>query len=144
MIMTLSPLLVAPVMIQIHVAAAMLSLLSGAWQALNRKSGPVHKTMGWVFVTAMTATAISSFWISGIRPDKFSPIHLLSILTLITLPMAVYARRTGNIKRHKWGMIQLFAALVIAGAFTLLPGRIMHTVAVGNPALTYHSPYQRN
>ncbi len=142
--MTLAPLLIAPVMIQIHVAAAVLSLATGTWQAMNRKSGIAHKTIGWVFVVAMTITAVSSFWISGIRPSQFSPIHALSILTLITLPMAVHARRTGNIRRHKIGMIQLFAALVIAGAFTLLPGRIMNTVAFGNPALTYHSPYQRN
>jgi uncharacterized membrane protein len=28
-------------------------------------------------------------WITGIRPGQFSPIHLLSILTLVTLPFAI-------------------------------------------------------
>ena len=31
-------------------------------------------------------------------------------------------------------MIGLFAGLAIAGAFTLLPGRLMHQIAFGQPA----------
>jgi uncharacterized membrane protein len=38
-----------------------------------------------------------------------------------------------NVAQHRRAMIGIFVgALVIAGAFTFLPGRIMHAVAFGN------------
>ncbi len=44
----------------------------------------------------------------------------------------VLAARRGNIRRHGSAMASLFVgALVVAGAFTLLPGRIMHRVVFG-------------
>ena len=124
--MTLAPLLAAPAIVQIHVAAALISLVLAVWQLSLRKGGQRHHLLGWVFVIAMAVTAISSFWIAGLRHGKFSPIHVLSIVTLVSLPIAVIARRQGNIARHKWTMIGLVSGLVIAGTFTLLPGRIMH------------------
>jgi uncharacterized membrane protein len=44
----------------------------------------------------------------------------------------VVAARRHHVGNHRFAMISLFAgALVIAGAFTLLPGRIMHRVVFG-------------
>ncbi len=63
----------------------------------------------------------------------WSPIHLLSVFTLITLPLAVMHARRHRVGRHRNAMIAIFVgALVIAGAFTLAPGRIMHAVVFGN------------
>jgi uncharacterized membrane protein len=48
------------------------------------------------------------------------------------LPLAVLAARRHAVQRHQRAMMGLFfGALVIAGAFTLMPGRIMHTVVFG-------------
>ena len=48
------------------------------------------------------------------------------------LGVGVWAARTGNVRRHKMTMIGIFfGALVIAGLFTFLPGRIMHAVVFG-------------
>ena len=59
----------------------------------------------------------------------WSPIHLLSIFVLIVLPLAILHARRKDVRRHQRTMIGLFAgALVIAGIFTFLPGRIMHAV----------------
>jgi uncharacterized membrane protein len=59
----------------------------------------------------------------------WSPIHLLSILVLVTLPLAVIHARRHDIAQHRIAMLVLFTdALVIAGGFTFLPGRIMHAV----------------
>jgi uncharacterized membrane protein len=59
----------------------------------------------------------------------WSPIHLLSILVLVTLPLAVLHARRHDIAQHRIAMLMLFTgALVIAGGFTFLPGRIMHAV----------------
>jgi uncharacterized membrane protein len=62
----------------------------------------------------------------------FSPIHLLAVVTLLSVPSAVLAARKGNVGHHRRAMLALFwFALVGAGAFTLLPGRIMHRVVTG-------------
>jgi len=77
--------------------------------------------------------AASSFWIHGFRIiGPFSPIHLLSIFTLVMLPVAVLHARHHRVERHRKAMTSIFiGAMVIAGLFTLLPGRIMHDVVFG-------------
>jgi uncharacterized membrane protein len=82
----------------------------------------------------MALVAISSFWINQIRlVGPWSPIHLLSIFTLTMLPLAVWRAHTHQVAAHRRMMIGLFSgALVIAGLFTLLPGRIMHAVVFGH------------
>jgi uncharacterized membrane protein len=63
----------------------------------------------------------------------FSPIHLLSIFTLIMVPLAVWRAHRHRVADHRRIMIMTFiGALVIAGLFTLLPGRIMHAVVFGH------------
>jgi uncharacterized membrane protein len=81
----------------------------------------------------MTAVAVSSFWIHQIRlVGDWSPIHLLSLFTLAVLPVAVWRAHTHRVADHRRIMISIFAgALVVAGLFTLLPGRILHTVLFG-------------
>ena len=82
----------------------------------------------------MAFVAIGSFWIHQIRLlGPWSPIHLLSIFTPIMLVVGVLAARGHNVRRHKITMISIFAgALLVAGLFTLVPGRIMHTVIFGH------------
>jgi len=67
------------------------------------------------------------------RPrEHLSPIHLLSIFVLITVPLAVWKVHHHQVVDHRRIMISVFAGgLVIAGLFTLLPGRIMHAVMFG-------------
>jgi uncharacterized membrane protein len=79
----------------------------------------------------MTAVCISAFFIHKLNIwGQWSPIHLLAIYTLITLPLAVWRERRHRVTAHRRAMILLFAgALVIAGAFTLMPSRIMHAAA---------------
>lgn len=63
----------------------------------------------------------------------FSPIHLLTILTIAVLPVAVWRAHRHDVSGHRRAMLGLFAgALVIAGLFTLMPGRIMYTVVFGS------------
>ena len=92
-----------------------------------------HRTIGWIWVGLMVVVAASSFWIHGIRmAGPFGPIHLLSIFTLVVLPLAVWRAHTHRVADHRRMMIFIFAgALVVAGLFTLVPGRIMHRVIFG-------------
>jgi len=132
--MTLAPLLNASPVIQIHAFAAMAAFALGLIQFAAPKGTLPHRTIGWIWVALMAAIAISSFWIHEIRLlGPFSPIHALSIFTLVTLPLAVLHARNHRVMQHRKAMISIFVgALVTAGAFTFLPGRIMHAVALGN------------
>ena len=131
--MTLAPLLAEPLTIQVHAFAALAALALGIVQLAAPKGTPRHRTMGWVWVGLMAVIVVTSFFIHGIRlVGPWSPIHLLSIYTAILLPIGLLHARRHRVRRHRASMIGLFAgALVIAGLFTLLPGRVMHEVAFG-------------
>jgi len=131
--MTLAPLLDAQPTIVLHAMAALAAFALGIVQFAAPKGTIPHRTVGWIFVGLMLAVALSSFWIHQIRLwGPWSPIHLLSIFTLITLPLAVWAAHRHHVAEHRFAMISLFlGALVVAGAFTLVPGRIMHEVVFG-------------
>jgi uncharacterized membrane protein len=132
--MTFAPLLAAPLCIQIHASAATAAFAIGAAQLALPKGSVHHRLIGWCWVMLMLTVALTSFFIHIIRMwGIWSPIHLLSILVLGTLPLAVWHARQHRIARHRLAMTTLFiGALVIAGAFTFLPGRIMHAVAFGS------------
>jgi uncharacterized membrane protein len=90
--MTLAPLLAAPAIIQVHAFAAMAAFGLGAIQLAAPKGTMPHRLAGWVWVSVMLVLAISSFFIHTIRLwGPFSPIHLLSVFTLVMLPLAVLA-----------------------------------------------------
>ena len=131
--MTLQPLFNDGAIITLHALAALAGLLLGLSQLTLRKGGRRHRSIGYVWISLMVSVAVSSFWIHGFRSfGPFSLIHVLSLLTLIALAFGVRAARVGNMAAHRWSMRSLFfGALVIAGAFTLLPGRVMHAVVMG-------------
>ncbi|MGJ4956637.1 DUF2306 domain-containing protein [Bradyrhizobium sp. HKCCYLRH2015] len=131
--MSFAPLLAAEPAVLLHAVAAMTAFALGLLQFAAPKGTLPHRTLGWIWVALMAAVAASSFWIHTIRlVGPFSPIHLLSIYTLAVLPLAVWAAHRHRVAAHRRAMITLFSgALVIAGLFTLMPGRIMHKVVFG-------------
>lgn len=131
--MSLGPLLAAPPPIPWHAFAAFAALAIGGAQLALPKGTPRHRIVGYVWAALMLVIAISSFWIQQIRLfGRFSPIHLLSILVLVTVPLAVWHARNHRVVRHRKAMTALYIfALVGAGIFTLLPGRMMHAVVFG-------------
>jgi uncharacterized membrane protein len=133
-IVSLAPLLDAAAQIPLHAFAAMAAFGLGVIQLVAPKGTLPHRTLGWVWVALMGVVAVSSFWIHQIRLfGPWSPIHLLSILVLVSVPLAVWRAHRHEVADHRRIMILVFSgALVIAGLFTLLPGRIMHAVVFGN------------
>lgn len=131
--MSLAPLLDAAPAIQLHAFAAMTAFALGVVQLSAPKGTLPHRTIGWIWVTLMAVVGVSSFWIHQLRLwGPWSPIHLVSIFTLALLPLAVWAAHRHAIDRHRRAMTGLFfGALVLAGLFTLMPGRIMHKVVFG-------------
>ena len=132
--MTLEPLLSAPLTIQIHAFAALAAAVIAPLQFLARKGSPLHRVDGYLWVVLMATDAASTLWIHELRIfGPWSPIHLISLWVLIGLPRAVLYARRGEVEAHRRIMRNMaFGALVIAGAFTLLPGRIMHQVLFGS------------
>jgi uncharacterized membrane protein len=134
--MSLLPLLNAPIVIQLHAFAAMGAFVLGILQFVAPKGTLPHRTVGWVWVALMLVIAVSSFWIQGegVRLiGSWGPIHLLSIVVLTLLPIGLLFAHRHNSRGHARTMVSLFiGALVIAGGFTFIPGRIMHAVAFGN------------
>ncbi|MEL7112439.1 MAG: DUF2306 domain-containing protein [Pseudomonadota bacterium] len=122
----LAPYFAEPMAVQIHVIAAISAFFIGLTLLLAPKGFRLHKTLGWSWVVAMAVTAVSSFFITGIMGTFYSPIHAISAWTLLGLPFGVAAARRRDIKKHRQSMTGMFlGAMVIAGLFTFLPGRLM-------------------
>ena len=130
----LQPLLDAGPIIAVHAMAAGAALVLGIVQLAGRKGTAGHRARGWAWIALMVVVAGGSFLIhKGRQLGPFSWIHLLSINALVFLVIGVLHARAGRIEAHRWTMISLFfGALVVAGLFTLVPGRIMHHVVFGN------------
>ncbi len=110
-----------------HTGVAFAAFFVGLIMFARRKGDQKHRWIGRSWVLLLAITAVSSFFIK--TSGQFSWIHLISIGTLFFLIRAVNDARNGQIKRHKRTMISLyFGSLVIAGLFTLMPGRLLNQV----------------
>ena len=97
------------------------------------KGTPLHKRIGRVYMFLMFFSSfISLFLEAKVGPqflNHFGWIHSLSVVTMATVPVSIIAARNRNIKRHQRTMILLyFTGLLVAGGFTLFPGRFLHRV----------------
>lgn len=133
--MNLSPLLDASLAVRIHVATVIPAALIGPWLFWSRKGTPCHRFVGKLWLGLMVISALSSFFIHSINlVAGFSPIHLLSVYVLYASWRAIRAARLHNIREHRLNVVGIYVGgIVIAGGFTLLPGRIMHEVLFSYP-----------
>lgn len=114
--------------IQVHLVCATFAVIVGPAALWVRKRTPPHRVLGIAWIAAMTVTAMSSFWIhSGKIPAVagFSPIHMLSIATLLALGRGLWAITHGRVRQHRRIMQFTYIGLLIAGAFAFLPGRFL-------------------
>lgn len=131
--MTLSPLMDAPIHIQIHVIAAILSVALGPFVILRHRRDRLHKIGGYIWCMAMFTVAASSFWIREYALiGPLSPIHLLSVLTLWSLWEGLRHAIARRIDAHRIVFRNLYwYGLLVAGTFNFLPGRRMNEVVFG-------------
>lgn len=122
-------LLDAPFAVQFHVATVVPAAFLGAWLLAQPKGTPLHRALGRVWMALMFVTSVSTFFIHELRVvGDFSPIHLISIYVIVSCYTAVRAARRHNIMAHRRTVAGMYlGGIVIAGAFTFLPGRIMST-----------------
>ena len=83
-----------------------------------------HKLAGRCFATDMMLAALTSFGIWSARTGHYSFIHMLSLVTLVNIPVAIWQLRRGRIRGQAIGMIAAFASLLGAGAYAMLPSRL--------------------
>jgi uncharacterized membrane protein len=128
----LALLMAQPLVIQVHLLAAVAAIALGGVMMTSRKGRTFHRVAGWVWVCIMALVAGSSLFITGLNGDKWSFIHLLSGWTLLVLPLAVVAARRHSVQRHRRTMMGLFyGGLLIAGALAFIPGRLMWNLLLG-------------
>lgn len=127
------PLTSAAQPIPVHALAALMAAGLGAFQIWRPKGTGHHRIIGYIWVALMAAVAITGLFIHVlIIFGPFSPIHLLSLLTLYSLWHAISQARRGDIAGHRRTMLLLFwLALALTGMFTIWPGRIMYQVVFG-------------
>ena len=117
----------------LHLATILPAFVLGTLSFILKKGTVTHKIIGRIYMILMFLTAIITLFMpSFIGPQLFNHfgwIHLFSLLTLYTVPTAYTAIKKGQVTRHKLKMIGLYVgAMLIAGAFTFVPGRYMHTL----------------
>jgi len=136
--MTLTPLLDAPLIIQLHVAAAIPALIVGPFALFGRTSWKAHKIIGYVWVIALammatTALFIPSFDLALI--GHMGPIHILCFTTLWGITNGVWLARQRRIAEHRLAMKWTwFGAMGVAGLLNFLPGRRINQVVFGGPS----------
>ena len=114
----------------VHLATVLPAVPLGAYVLWGRKGDARHRLLGRIWAMLMVVTALSSFGLRGLT-GQFSLIHLLSLLTLVAIPRAIWQARRGNIKAHRRTMRNVYIGLLVAGLFAFLPGRILGTALFG-------------
>lgn len=131
--MSLTPL------IAVHMTAAIAALVIGPVALWARRGHArrqphsqrprLHRAAGYAWVTLMLITALSAIFISNPAVPNiagFSAIHLLIPVVLGSLFIAFRQLLRGNVAGHRKSMLSLYiSACLIAGLFTLAPGRFL-------------------
>ena len=120
-------------LIAVHMTAAILAVATGPvalWARKGRLQRPrLHRAFGYAWVTLMLVTAVSAIFIRDFglpNLSGYTPIHLLIPVTLVALFGAFWFLARGNIAGHRKTMQRLYiGACLVAGLFTLLPGRYL-------------------
>lgn len=130
----------APIAVQAHVGFAIMAVFLCPIALFRKKRDLIHKVTGRIWVLAMLGLAGSSFFIHTARTiGPFSPIHILSLVTLMGLFVALRAVRSADYVTHGRAMRALYIqALIGAGVFTFLPGRRMNDlIGADNPHFAF-------
>jgi uncharacterized membrane protein len=115
----------------IHLATVLMASILGALLIFKKKGTASHRRVGKYYMMLMLTTAVVALFMPAqVGPaflGHFGFIHLFCVLVLYSVPAAYFAARNGNVAKHKYNMIGVYVGgILIAGAFTLMPGRLLH------------------
>jgi len=122
-----------------HSVFALLAIPLGLYIIITKKGTRSHKMLGRIWVTALLIVSVTAIFIQTIKPGQYSLIHLLVPYTIGSLIYSIWninRFKKTKIKRYKIAhmrsMIGVYiGALLIAGAFTLMPGRFFNEIIFG-------------
>ena len=125
--------------IYVHAALALLAIPLGLYIFITKKGTKNHKMLGRTWVTVLMIVSLTAIFIQTINPGQYSLIHLLIPYTIGSLIYSIWnIRKFKKTKiesykiKHMHSMIGVYiGALLIAGAFTLMPGRFFHEIIFG-------------
>lgn len=115
-----------PGIVWVHLATIVTALALTPVMLLRPRGDAAHRMLGWIWAGAMFFTAFDSLFVRLINRGGFSVIHLLSLWTMLQVPLIVLRARKHDWKRHRSavrGMV--IGALLIAGFFTFPFGRML-------------------
>lgn len=115
-----------PLLVLVHILTIAVALVLTPAILWRRRGDRRHRRLGWVWAGAMVLTAFLSLFIRVTNNGGFSPIHILSVATLLLVPRSIIMARRHDWVRHRQAMRGIvIGALGIAGIFTLLPQRLL-------------------
>lgn len=115
-----------PALVWLHLATIALCLALTPVLLLGRRGARRHRQLGYIWVVAMSLTALLTFGIRGINHGGLSPIHVLSAITLTQAPMLAWHAHRHSVEAHRFTALSLVGgALLIAGLFTFPFNRML-------------------
>jgi uncharacterized membrane protein len=120
----------------IHLIAVSPCLIIGAYLIyFSTKGSENHKILGWTYMVLMFfQSGISLFMEARVGPQLFNHfgwIHLLSVLTIYFEYQRVFIILKKGILMpipDQWSFYIIWSGLIVAGGFTLVPGRYLYNV----------------
>ena len=108
----------------VHLSAILPAIPLGAVMLWRRKGDRLHRRLGRIWAALMVVAAVASFGLHSVM-GHLGPIHILSAITLVGIPRAIWDARRGNVARHRRTMTIIYTSLIVAGYFTLIPTRLL-------------------
>lgn len=113
-----------PALIWLHLVTIVVALALTPVILLRPRGDARHRSLGRIWAGAMIATAALSL---GIRTSgHFSVIHLLSLFTLVQVPLIWRSAKQHQVVRHRRAVrAMVTGALLVAGFFTFPFDRLL-------------------
>ncbi len=125
----------ASLAVQVHIILALVAILVSPAILVLKKGSKLHKLLGKFWALIMLGLALGSFGINSFdMPYGVSPIHIVSVIVLISVPLGVYHIRRGNLRGHKQAMLgTMIGGILGAGLPALLsPDRALNLMFFGS------------
>lgn len=115
-----------PGLLWFHLITIALILAITPIMMLRTRGDKYHRWLGWTWCILMFATALASIEIRLINDGGFSFIHILTVVAIISVPVAIISARRHDIRRHRSHLRGfIIGALILAGFFSFPFNRLL-------------------